>query len=70
MVDALFKDINEMLLRLFYLYNNSAKKFAQLTEIVNEQEIAYHYQKGGNVPFLQTGNLMDYSQEKGYAENS
>ena len=46
----LFKKINEMLLRLFYVYSKSSKKSAQLGEIVKELESVYHYPKGGNLP--------------------
>ena len=46
-----------MLLRLFYLYNNSAKKSAQLIEIVKELGIVYHYLKGGNIPVCSQGTL-------------
>ncbi len=39
-----------MLLRLFYLYNNSPKKSTQLAEIVKDLEAAFHFPKGGNIP--------------------
>ncbi len=49
-ISSVFKDINEMLLRLFYLYNNSPKKSTQLAEIVKDLEAAFHFPKGGNIP--------------------
>ena len=49
-VSSLFLQINEMLLRLFYLYNKSPKKSAELTAIVEELKHVYHVPTGGNMP--------------------
>ena len=46
----LFANINEMLLRLYYLYNKSPKKSQELTTIVEELKEVYHFPKGGSLP--------------------
>ena len=45
----LFANINEMLLRLYYLYK-SPKKSQELTTIVEELKEVYHFPKGGSLP--------------------
>ena len=46
----LFKNIDEMLLRLYYVYSKSPKKCPELTDIVKELEEVYEFPKGGNFP--------------------
>ena len=46
----LFANINEMHLRLYYLYNKSPKKSQELTTIVEEVKEVYHFPKGGSLP--------------------
>jgi hypothetical protein len=47
---SLFKDINEMLLRLYYLYHNSPKKSKELEAIGEDLKEVYHFPNGGNLP--------------------
>lgn len=46
----LFADINEMLLRLYYVYRKSPKKSQELTTIVEDLKEVYHFPKGGYLP--------------------
>jgi len=46
----LFKDIDEMLLWLFYLYEKSPTKTRELEVIVKELREVYEFPKGGNRP--------------------
>ncbi len=50
-----FTEINEMFLRLFYLYNNSDKKSSQLTSIVDELKDVYYFPKSGSIPIRSRG---------------
>ena len=47
---SLFQDINEMLLRLYYLYHKSPKKSKELEAIGDDLKEVYHFPKGGNLP--------------------
>ena len=47
---SLFQDINEMLLRLYYLYHNSPKKSKELEAIGEDLKQVYCIPKGGNLP--------------------
>ena len=47
---SLFQDINEMLLRLYYLYHNSPKKSKELEAIGEDLKEVYHFPEGGNLP--------------------
>lgn len=44
----LFKDIQEMLLRLYYLYEKSAKKSCELLDIVEDLREVYDISQGGD----------------------
>ncbi|XP_065918333.1 zinc finger protein 862-like [Dysidea avara] len=46
----LFISIDEMLLRLFYLYEKSPKKTRELEEVVKDLQEVYEFPKGGNKP--------------------
>lgn len=46
----LFSNIEEMLLRLYYLYEKSPKKSRELASIVDDLEAAFEFPKGGNLP--------------------
>ena len=46
----LFTAINEMLLRLFYLYKKSPKKTQELAAIGEDLKEVFHFPKGGNAP--------------------
>ncbi len=47
---SLFQDINEMLLRLYYLYHKSPKKSKELEAIGEELKAVFHFPKGGDLP--------------------
>ena len=47
---SLFTNINEMLLRLFYLYHKSSKKSRELASIAEDLKEVFQLPKGGNVP--------------------
>ena len=50
LTSPLFANINEMLLRLYYLYKKSPKKSQELTTIVEELKEVYQFPKGGSLP--------------------
>ena len=52
----LFKGIEEMLLRLYYLYENSPKKIRELEDIVKELKAVFELPKGGNIPVRAHGS--------------
>ena len=52
----LFEDVDEMLLRLFYLYERSPKKTRELEEIVKELREVYKLPTGGNIPVRSQGS--------------
>ena len=49
-ISPLFWDINEMLLRLYYLYQNSPKKSQELASIVSDLKKVFSLPKGGALP--------------------
>ena len=52
----LFRSIEEMLLRLYYLYEKSPKKVRQLKEIVEDLKEVYDYNEGGCIPVRSQGS--------------
>ena len=52
----LFKDLSEMLLRLYYLYSKSPKKCRELADIVEDLKEMFEFPKGGNVPVRSQGS--------------
>ena len=52
----LFKDLEEMLLRLYYLYSKSPKKCCELADIVEDLEVVFEFPKGGNLPVRSQGS--------------
>ena len=52
----LFKDIDEMLLRLYYLYEKSPKKTRELGDIVEDLKEVFELPKSGNVPVRSQGS--------------
>ena len=46
----LFHDIDDMLLRLYYLYEKSPKKCRELSELINDLKEVYEFPEGGNLP--------------------
>ena len=51
----LFNDIDEMLLRLYYLYEKSPKKCRELGDIVDDLKEVYEFPEGGNLPVRAQG---------------
>ena len=45
----LFKDINDILFRLYYLYSKSPKKSRELVDIVEDLKEVFEFPKGGNL---------------------
>ena len=56
LTSTLFKDMEEMLLRLYYLYEKSPKKTRELGEIVEELKEVFEFPKGGNKPVRSQGS--------------
>ena len=50
LISNLFKEIEEMLLRLYYLYEKSSKKTHELASIVEDLKEAFDFPRSGNVP--------------------
>ena len=44
------KEIDEMLLRIYYLYNKSPKKCRKLRHIMKDLKEVYNFPRGGNLP--------------------
>lgn len=51
-----FKDIQEMLLRLYYVYEKSAKKPRELLDIVEDLREFYDLSQGGDLPVRAQGS--------------
>ena len=56
MSSKLFNDVQEMLLRLFYLYEKSAKKSRELVDIVDDLKETFDFSKGGDLPVRAQGS--------------
>lgn len=56
LTSTLFKDIEEMLLCLYFLYKKSLKKTRELGEIVEELKEVFEFPKGGNKPVRLQGS--------------
>ena len=52
----LFHDIDDMLLRLYYLYEKSPKKCRELSELINDLKEVYELPEGGSVPVRSHGS--------------
>ena len=52
----LFKSIEEMLLRLYYLYKKSAKKTCELMAVVEELKEVFELPDSGNIPIRSEGS--------------
>ena len=53
---TLFKDIEEMLLRLYYLYHKSPKKCRDLVTVINDLKEVFELSRGGNLPICSQGS--------------
>ena len=60
----LFKDIVEMLLRLYYLYEKSPKKSRELADIVADLKEVFEFPDGGNLPIRSQGSRWIYHKRK------
>jgi hypothetical protein len=49
----LFRDIDEMLLRLYYVYEKSPKKCHELSDLIDD---LFEYPEGGNLPVRAHGS--------------
>ena len=56
LASPLFKSIEEMLLRLYYLYEKLPKKIRQLGDIVNDLKEVFEFPTGGNIPVRSQGS--------------
>ena len=52
----LCKDLQEMLLRLYYLYSKSPKKSRELCDIVEDLKEVWELSAGGNIPVRSQGS--------------
>ena len=52
----LFRDLTEMLLRLYYLYSKSPKKCREIGDIVEDLKGVFEFPKGGNLPIRSQGS--------------
>ena len=52
----LFKDITDMLLRLYYIYEKSPKKSWDLSDIVTDLKEVFEFKEGGDMPVRSQGS--------------
>ncbi len=52
----IFKNITEMLLRLYYLYSKSPKKLTELIDVVSDLRQAFELFEGGDAPISSQGS--------------
>ena len=52
----LFHDVEEMLLRLYYLYEKSAKKCRELEDVVVNLKEVFEFPKSGDLPVRAQGS--------------
>lgn len=52
----LFHDIDDMLLRLYYLYEKSPKKCRELSDLINDLKEVFQFPDGGNLPMRAHGS--------------
>ena len=56
LTSQLFHDIDEMLLRLYYLYEKSAKKCRELSDLIDDLRGVFEFPEGGNIPVRAHGS--------------
>ena len=49
-ISRLFHDIDDMLLKLYYLYEKSPKKCRELADLVEDLKEVFEFPEGGNLP--------------------
>ena len=52
----LFRDIDDMLLRLYYLYEKSPRKCRELSDLVDDIKEVFEFPEGGNLPVRAHGS--------------
>ena len=60
----LFKDIDDMLLRLYFLYSKSPKKSQELSDIVEDLKEVFEFPKGGDLPVRSQGSRWINHKQK------
>ena len=55
-ISELFKNISDMLLRLYYLYSKSPKKLRELAEVVSDLKQVFEFCKSGDAPIRSQGS--------------
>ena len=55
-ISDLFKNISDMLLRLYYVYSKSPKKLRELAEVVSDLRQVFEFCEGGDVPIRSQGS--------------
>ena len=53
---SLFRDIDEMLLKLYYLYEKSPRKCRELSDVVDDLKNVFEFPEGGNMPLRAHGS--------------
>ena len=53
---SLFSDVDDMLIKIYYLYEKSPKKCRELADIVNDLKEVYEFPEGGNLPIRAQGS--------------
>ena len=64
LMSPLFKDIVEMLLRLYYIYSKFPKKCQELTDIMDDLKEIFQFPNGGNVPIRSHGSRWINHKQK------
>ena len=55
----LFHDIDNMLLRLYYLYEKSPKKCHELSDLIDDLKEVFEFPDGANLP-VQAHGMLDH----------
>ena len=64
LTNSLFRDIDEMLLRLYYVYEKSPKKCCELSDLIGYLREVFEYPEGGNLPVRAHGSRwISYKQK-------
>ena len=56
LIAQLFKDIEDMLIKLYYLYERSPKKCRELNDIIGDLKEVFELPEGGNLPVRSQGS--------------
>ena len=64
LTSCLFRDIDEMLLRLYHVYEKSPKKCRELSDLIDDLREVFEYPEGGNLPVRAYGSRwISYKQK-------